>query len=199
MEDQDTNNGLNNDLNDDQTHYFIIYAHDKINITTNGGESVHDTEERGKDAGELSIGAKFIEKHSINAIGIIMFHIHLDHNLVIDYLATNQEFRRIGVARYLIYVAQLLSNNVIESKITYLYSHIQNKETYQRMGFKEFPEISDLKYESIRIRFKWDTCNIPKDYIAYRLDEYIETSFHGQDIRSEESNDMELKKYLPKK
>ena len=67
------------------------------------------------------------------------------------------------------------------------------------MGFKEFPEISESKYESIRIRFKWTTFNIPKDYMSYRLEEYVETSFDGQDIRSDESNAMGLKKYQPKK
>lgn len=96
-------------MEDNDSHYFILYSHNDICIKTNGEKLVHNTEHKNKEAGYLSMGAKFIEKHNINPIGIIMFHIHRYYNLVIDYLATNDKFRQIGVARYLIYLDQLVS------------------------------------------------------------------------------------------
>ena len=102
-------------MNNENTHVIILYTHHRVNINTNGKRRSRNTEIQRDHAYMLSIGSKFITKHYVNPISVIMFYISKEYNIVVDYIATNENFRGLGLEKFTIHLFQCFQHSIQKS------------------------------------------------------------------------------------
>ena len=96
---------------------------------------------------------------------------------MVDYLATNCSFIRLGFARYIIHFVQAFALKKLNKVKLHLYAHKDKYSTYERMDFLKVNDHDLSKEEYMRVlqRFKWISDTFPIGYSVFTKTDVITT------------------------
>ena len=74
------------------------------------------------------LGVQYLADFGIMPIGLFIFHCDILYSTVIDFIATHDSFRRIGLARYMLHIVQKIAANTVNSVTLNLYTEQRNED-----------------------------------------------------------------------